>query len=149
MVVRPTSARGEGRARCDRGRIPVGGSRRPDLLGAPFDARPEEAEPVIHLLPNYDEHFISDKGRRALFEDATLDSLARNEGALDAHIVTRNGLVIGGWRRTISKKEVVIEARLLVPLTWKEQAALRAAADAYGRFLELPATSSGTADARN
>jgi hypothetical protein len=55
-----------------------------------------------------------------------------------AHIITLNGLVIGGWRRTLRRKEVTITTNLLVTLDEGAQAALEAAAEGYGRFLGLP-----------
>jgi hypothetical protein len=75
----------------------------------------------------------------------------RRDNVLSNHLVVKNGHVIGGWRRTLEKSTVTIEARLLATLDAADARELRAAAERYGRFLGLevkltsrPAKSRGT-----
>jgi hypothetical protein len=56
-----------------------------------------------------------------------------------AHNIVRDGLVIGGWRRTLKKTQVEVQAKMLVPLRSQDRIALHAATEAYGRFLGLSA----------
>jgi hypothetical protein len=106
--------------------------------GAPVRTT-EAVEPVVHLLPNYDEHVVAYKDHGPSLDPAARDALrSRTDGPLDAHLVTRAGLVVGGWRRTLEKGVVVVKADLLVVLRHKEQAALEQAAEGYGRFIRLP-----------
>jgi hypothetical protein len=87
--------------------------------------------PSVHLLPNYDELIIAFKDR-----SAALDPCARTEpGVLTAHFVVVNGRIVGGWRRTFAKNEVVITARLLRPLTKTERAGVERAAARYAQSL--------------
>lgn len=96
--------------------------------------------PTVHLLPNYDEHLIAYRDHSASFDAALLQDLDPQNDALLGHIIVLNGQVIGGWRRTVKKQEIVIETKLLVALGTAEFAALRVAADDYGRFMDLPVT---------
>jgi len=93
--------------------------------------------PVIHLLPNYDEHVNGYRDYSASFDDARIEPSPTN-AALLAHIVVLDGHVIGGWRRTSSGTGITITTDLLVPLDEPEQAALEAAAADYGRFMGRP-----------
>ena len=94
--------------------------------------------PLIQLLPNYDEYLGSYVDYDPIFDPAL--PRARNVAdVLGAHIVVRDGFVVGGWRRAIGPKSVMITVTLLLPLTSHEQTALERAAEGYGRFLGLPA----------
>ncbi len=105
---------------------------------APQPARAEAAEPVVHLLPNYDEHVVAYRDHATSCHPAALDALYdRREGGLDAHLVALGGMVVGGWRRSVQKAVVAVRLNLLVPLNAHERAALARAADAYGRFMGL------------
>jgi hypothetical protein len=97
-------------------------------------------KPLVHLLPNYDECLIAYKDYAPSL-DPRLDA-AGTRGflydALSRHIVTLDGKVAGGWRRTIAKQRVNVETKLLVPFTDSQHSALSAAAERYGRFLGMP-----------
>ncbi|MBA2718084.1 MAG: winged helix DNA-binding domain-containing protein [Chloroflexi bacterium] len=94
-------------------------------------------EPHVLLLPNYDEALASFRDYSPMMDDAL--PRARNVAdVLGAHIVVRDGFVVGGWRRALAAKQVTVTVTLLIPLTPAELDALDAAAAAYGRFLGLP-----------
>ena len=103
-----------------------------------FDPQPGlVVEPSVLLLPNYDEGLAS----YADYSPALADSLPPPNwvnDALGAHIVVRDGLVVGGWRRALGRDRVTVTVTLLVPLTPPELDALDAAAAAFGRFVGLP-----------
>lgn len=94
--------------------------------------------PRIHLLPNYDEYLIAFKDHSASFEPAARRVLTREDAAVQRHIVVLDGCVVGGWRPTQGKSQVTLDTNLVVPVGRSQRAALQSAADAYGRFLELP-----------
>jgi hypothetical protein len=91
------------------------------------------ARPIAHLLPNYDELLIAFKDRSAMLDPR----ITPKASVLSAHFVTIDGRIVGGWRRTLGKGEVVIAAELLRPLTLSEMRSLKAAAARYARSLEL------------
>ncbi len=101
----------------------------------------DEDEPTVHLLPNYDEHVVAYRDHGPSLDPAAPGALRRRtDGPLDVHLVARDGLIVGGWRRTLEKSSAVVTVDLLVTLRRREMTALRRAADDYGRFLGLPFT---------
>jgi hypothetical protein len=95
-------------------------------------------EPHVLLLPNYDEYLGSYADYTPIFDDAL--PRAQNSGdVLGTHLVVRNGLVVGGWRRALTRDRATVTVTLLIPLTPAELDELEAAATAFGRFIGLPA----------
>jgi hypothetical protein len=97
-----------------------------------------KASPTAHLLPNYDEFFIGFKDRGAIGKRLKSSELVTGGDALTAHVIVVDGQLVGGWKRTLTKKAVVVELSLLTRLTESEERAVAAAAEAYGNFLKLP-----------
>jgi hypothetical protein len=60
------------------------------------------------------------------------EALERKSDGLAVHIIAAGGRVAGGWRREISKQEIVVTTDLLRVFSKREDAALRRAAEAYG-----------------
>ena len=91
----------------------------------------------VRLLPNYDEHIVAyrDHGPSLHPDVAKQSNVIGN--ALAAHIIVKDGLVMGGWRRTEQNKRVIVKTRLLVPLGRNGRSELDAAAASYARFLGL------------
>jgi len=105
----------------------------------PESTPPKKANSSIaYLLPNYDEYFIGFKDRSAIGEVAQKAGIKGDDPALIAHIIILNGQIVGGWRRTLKKDEVIVEASLITKLNKAEEQAVAAAAKRFGRFLELP-----------
>ena len=104
-----------------------------------FDPEPGLVpEPSVMLLPNYDEYLGSFVDYSPIFDEAL--PKARNvSDVLGTHIVVRDGLVVGGWRRALARDRVTVTVTLLIPLTPAEFDALDTAAAAFGRFVGLPA----------
>jgi hypothetical protein len=94
-------------------------------------------EPHVLLLPNYDEALGSYRDYSPVMDD----ELPRARGVSDvlgAHIVVRDGFVVGGWRRALTTRLVTVTVTLLIPLTSEELDALEVAAAWFGRFVGLP-----------
>jgi hypothetical protein len=77
--------------------------------------------PVAHLLPNYDEYFIGYKDRSAI--GGRIGSVGRVTGgdALVEHVVTVNGELVGGWKRTSEGKHALVTISLAVRLSAAER----------------------------
>lgn len=98
------------------------------------DADDGRAAPGAFLIGMYDELGISYKDLRMV--------LARQpprEGMLSRPIVI-DGLTVGSWKRTVTRRVAVIEAALFTDLSGAEAAALDAVVERFGRFMELPAS---------
>lgn len=93
---------------------------------------------VVHLLPNYDEYFIGFRDRSAIRDDGRQLFTKTAREVVSAHIVFINGLVVGGWRRTLAKGAVRVELTPLTSLSSAERKAIAKAAEGYGAFLGLP-----------
>ena len=91
-----------------------------------------------YLLPNYDEYFIGFKDRTAIGVVARQANIPEYESALIGHVIVLNGQIVGGWRRTLRKKEVLVETSLIAKLGKEEKGLIDEAAERFGRFLELP-----------
>ena len=91
--------------------------------------------PVVRLLPNYDEHLVAYRDHTS----TRTGDMSRRAYVLGAHAVVSNGLVIGGWRRTLGPEHVEIDVTLLTELSSGERRALQRAAEHYARFLGLSA----------
>jgi hypothetical protein len=103
-----------------------------------FDAEPGLIpESQVLLLPNYDEALGSYRDYSPVMDDA-LPRARRVNDVLGAHIVVRDGFVVGGWRRALAPDLATVTVTLLIALTAPELDALEAAAAAFGRFLGLP-----------
>jgi hypothetical protein len=101
----------------------------------------ETKEPVLHLLPNYDEHVVAYRNHSPSLDAAAVEALrTRTDRPLDAHLVARNGLIVGGWKRTLNRRAAVAQVISLVKLKPRERAALQVAVQAYGAFVGLPTT---------
>jgi len=104
-------------------------------------ARVNELDAVVHLLPNFDEHVVAYRDHGPSLDPAASDALrTRSDGPSGVHLLVRDGLVVGGWRRTVEKRAVALHVRPVIPLRRAERTALRRAAEDYGRFLGRPVT---------
>ena len=90
--------------------------------------------PIVHLLPNYDELLVSFRDRTDAM-DPGLPAQARVAQVILAHVIVRDALVVGGWRRIDEGSSVQVEPNLLVPLDDREQEGLRAAVQRYQTYL--------------
>lgn len=97
------------------------------------------AAPLVHLLPNYDEYIVSLKDRSAYGARLQSSGAKPRTSALSGNALVINGQIVGGWRRTLAGRSVVIEPRPLIRLSETERRAVGAAARKFGRFLDLPA----------
>jgi hypothetical protein len=105
-------------------------------------AAPEERSPVVHLLPNYDELLIAFRDRTDGMDPA-LPPPARVAAEILNHVIVRDGLGVGGWRRNDDGRRARVELNPLVPLTPEERGGVREALDRLSRFLDRPVEATG------
>ena len=94
--------------------------------------------PMAHLLPNYDELFIGYRDRSALGDRIASTRLVSGGLADITHVVTIDGELVGGWKRTLGERNAAVALARAARLTRAEEAAIAAAAERYGRFLGVP-----------
>jgi hypothetical protein len=98
------------------------------------DGNDERAAPGAFLIPMYDELGISYKELRMVLAEQP-----PRDGMLSRPIVI-DGLTVGSWKRTLTRRAAVIEATLFTDLSGAETAALEAVVERFGDFMELPAS---------
>jgi len=101
-------------------------------------ARKKKSHPTVHLLQNYDEYTVAYTDRTSIFDITHADKLDSRGNIIFQYAIVFDGLVVGTWKRTIKKNEVVINVVLFTTLTNDQHQAIVAAAQGYGKFLELP-----------
>ncbi|MFL5732171.1 MAG: winged helix DNA-binding domain-containing protein [Chloroflexia bacterium] len=112
----------------------------PEPAPSTGDTSSSAGAPGAYLLPNYDEYIVAYADRTAAYDDIPADKLDARGNVLFNHTILINGWVVGIWKRTLKKAEVVIEATPFASLSESESQVVTAAAERYGRFLHLPAT---------
>lgn len=100
----------------------------------PIEDTPRKAEPLVHLLPAYDEFSVAYKDRSALVDPA----LGKNVGYGLGPSIISDGRMIGRWKRTLEKDKAVIVLDLVAKLDKKQKVAVERAAERYGKFIQLP-----------
>lgn len=88
---------------------------------------------TAHLLPAFDEYLVGYRDRSAVIDPKYTSRLS----SLLSPTVVIDGQVAGTWKRTVRKDAVVITVSPFVPLSDAQTDALAAAAEQYGRFVEL------------
>jgi hypothetical protein len=105
----------------------------------PAPGRPRRISSLlVHLLPNFDEYFIGLKDRSALAARLKSSGVKQRTTLLVGYFLAVNGQMVGGWRRTIVGRTVVVEPKPLIRLSEAERRAVGVAARKFGRFLDLP-----------
>ncbi|MEO8193101.1 MAG: winged helix DNA-binding domain-containing protein [Gemmatimonadales bacterium] len=94
--------------------------------------------PVVHLLPNYDEHIVAYRDHGPSFDSTLTVPSEAGQPEPMPHFVTLNGLIIGGWRRTVRSDRIEIATALLRKLDRAESRAFERAGDDYAKFMGLP-----------
>jgi hypothetical protein len=95
--------------------------------------------PLMHLLPNYDEYFVGYRDRSAFGTRLVSSGVKPRTSALSGHALVVNGQIVGGWRRTLVGRSIVVEPTPLIQLSEAERRALGVTARKFGRFFGLPA----------
>jgi len=93
---------------------------------------------AAYLLPSFDEYIVGYTDRSAIFDSSHMHKLDARSNPLFQHTLVINGQVAGTWKRTLKKDAVIIELDPFAPLTKSEKQTVSAAAEKYGKFLELP-----------
>jgi Winged helix DNA-binding domain len=88
-----------------------------------------------YLLPLYDEFLIAYKDRSAALDPALWKPIAGREPFSAAIVV--DGRVVGGWKRTLTERQVTVALDLPVPLKRNDAGLVAAAARRFGTFLGL------------
>jgi hypothetical protein len=90
--------------------------------------------PEACLLPGFDEYLVGYQDRSAVLAPESVKAVNAGGGMLNPVIVVE-GQVLGTWKRTLKKDDVVIRPAWFRPPTRAQKRALLKAAKHYGAFL--------------
>ncbi len=110
--------------------------------GRTFYASPSEPtaparRPIVHLLPNYDELLVAFRDRTDALDPA-LPAAARVPQVILSHVVARDGLVVGTYRRRDEPSATKLDLDVRIELGADEGRALDKAIERFAAFLGRP-----------
>jgi hypothetical protein len=100
------------------------------------------ARPTVHLLPNYDELLVAFRDRSDGL-DPDLPAPARVAEEILNHVIVRNGLMVGRWRRPLASGAAGLRLDPLVALDSEERRLLAEAVGRYATFVGRPVEVTG------
>jgi hypothetical protein len=104
--------------------------------GATTTPRPRSArKPRVSMLPAFDEYTVGYRDRSML----VAETRSHRAISLLGPVIVVDGLVVGNWKRTLTRERVTVETHLSKPMTRPEGEALASAAREYGEFLGMEA----------
>ncbi|GJM35681.1 MAG: hypothetical protein DHS20C18_46820 [Saprospiraceae bacterium] len=86
------------------------------------------------LLPAFDEYVIAYRDRSAVLDASQTKSVISKNGIFYP-IIVHQGKVIGTWKRTIKKDQVIIHPEPFLPLNEEMKRKIEVAAEGFGGFL--------------
>lgn len=96
----------------------------------------KQKSPAVHLLAPFDEYTVAYRDRSAVLDPAQARRVATGNGIFYPILVI-DGQVVGTWKRTLKRGEVVISPSPFAPLSRSQLRALAPVARRYGEFLGL------------
>ncbi|HET7273937.1 MAG TPA: winged helix DNA-binding domain-containing protein [Longimicrobiaceae bacterium] len=91
------------------------------------------------LLPGFDEYMLGYKNRDAALRPEQAENICPGKNGMFLSTIILGGQVVGTWKRTVRKGRVEIALSPFKRLSREDKARLEEPANAYGRFLDLPA----------
>jgi hypothetical protein len=89
-------------------------------------------------LPGFDEYMLGYKDRSMMLDDAHKEAIVPGGNGVFQATLVRGGRAVGTWKRSLTKKAVVVTARPLVPFRAADRRCAEAALQPYADFVELP-----------
>jgi hypothetical protein len=95
---------------------------------SPIKAKPQ----AVYLLPAFDEYTVAYKNRSIILDAAC--TIPPGSSVLNPVIVA-DGKIIGTWKRTFKKDNIIVETNLFKPITKSLNERIVSAAKLYGGFI--------------
>ena len=104
----------------------------------PAPTRVKARSPLARLLPNYDEYFIGLKDRSAMLSTLKRLGFEGDVSFLGGHILTVDGQVVGGWRRILKGKKLVVGLKGPTTFGGVERRSIEKEVQRFGGFVGTP-----------
>ena len=92
----------------------------------------------VLVLPGFDEYLLGYKDRSLMLAEEHQQAIIPGGNGVFQATLVRDGMVIGTWKRTISKTRVQITVQPLVPLRKTDRIRIDKAFEEYARFIQRP-----------
>jgi hypothetical protein len=102
------------------------------------DAPLTKPDHAAYLLPGFDEYVLGYRDRSAVLEQQYANKIVPGGNGIFYPTIVINGRVVGTWKRTIKKQQMIITPAPFTALTESDQNAFEDAARRYGEYMELP-----------
>jgi hypothetical protein len=89
-------------------------------------------------LPGFDEYLLGYRDRSLMVDAAHLPAIVPGGNGVFQATVVRGGRVVATWKRTLTKKAVVVTVQPLVTFRATDRKNAEAALEPYATFLEVP-----------
>lgn len=101
-----------------------------------LDLAPPEAR--VHLLPGFDEYLLGYGDRTAALSPEHADAIVPGANGVFKPTIVVDGEVVGTWRRTITARDILVEATPFGDLSGDIVDEVDVAAASYGSFMGRP-----------
>jgi hypothetical protein len=91
----------------------------------------------VHLLPGFDEYLLGYTDRSAALVKAHAPKVVPGNNGMFMPTIVINGKVSGLWKRTIKKKEAIVESIPFEKLSAAKHKAIAAEVKKYGKYLGM------------
>ncbi len=98
----------------------------------------EGTSQTAYLLPNFDEYTVGYKDRSILLDSLHMNKVDARGSSLLNNVIVLDGRVVGTWKRTLKKDEVLVTLNPFTSLSKAEKDVVAASVEQYGAFLGLP-----------
>ena len=94
--------------------------------------------PKVNLLPWFDEFLLSYRDRSASIGAKQVKQMLKSTNGMLSSTIILDGRVVGKWKRTIRKDNILLELKYFRTLNDLEKDALKSEILRYGEFIDLP-----------
>jgi hypothetical protein len=103
---------------------------------APDDPVPAPEPLTVYLPPGFDEYLLGYKDRDVVLDPEHADKVCPGGNGIFKPTLVIDGRIVGIWKRTFKKREVVMELQPFTAFNRRERDAIEAAAQPFGAFYE-------------
>jgi hypothetical protein len=107
----------------------------PALLDAPV---PDDAGDEVLALPGFDEYLLGFKDRSLMLDAEHKQAVIPGGNGVFQSTIVRGGRVAGTWKRSMTKRNTVVDLRPLTALPERDRDAAQRALESYAAFMGLP-----------
>jgi hypothetical protein len=106
--------------------------------GGAAESPAADGEAEVSLLPGFDEYMLGYRDRSAALDPLHAPRICPGANGVFMPTIVSRGQVVGIWKRTVTKRGVVVTPEPFRPLSDGEEKSLAIAAERYRRFLTPP-----------